>query len=312
MSTDRDVDRIVRSWLDEGVTTLPDRVLDNVLDQVPATPQRRAWWPARRFRDMNTNARYLSAVAAVAVVAVIGVLALPRLGDIGGPSSTPTPSPTPSPSPTPTPTASPSPSPTGGPGAVHDGPLAPATYTIGPAGPESFMACAAPTGCTNTVAVELTVPDGWSGVGNDSIWLTDGGNEPPAGAGLLFVRGADLYVDPCGAEPGTIKVGPKVEDFAEALAAHPVLDVTTPVDVTLAGHSGRYVDLQVPSDLAACSVYRPWEPGLFAQGPSQRWHLWILDVAGERLVVQSTDYTGTTAENQASLQAIVDSIKITN
>ena len=49
MSTDRDTTRIVRSWLEEGVTALPDRVLDTVLDQVPATPQRRSWWPARRF-----------------------------------------------------------------------------------------------------------------------------------------------------------------------------------------------------------------------------------------------------------------------
>ena len=28
MSSDRDTTRIVRSWLDEGVTALPDRVLD--------------------------------------------------------------------------------------------------------------------------------------------------------------------------------------------------------------------------------------------------------------------------------------------
>ena len=49
MSTDRDVERIVRSWMDEGVTALPDRVLDAVLDQLPATPQRRAGWLARRF-----------------------------------------------------------------------------------------------------------------------------------------------------------------------------------------------------------------------------------------------------------------------
>ena len=49
MSTDRDTTRIVRSWLEEGVTALPDRVLDAVLDQVPATSQRRSWWPAWRF-----------------------------------------------------------------------------------------------------------------------------------------------------------------------------------------------------------------------------------------------------------------------
>ena len=49
MSTDRDTTRIVRSWLEEGATALPDRVLDAVLDQVPATSQRRSWWPAWRF-----------------------------------------------------------------------------------------------------------------------------------------------------------------------------------------------------------------------------------------------------------------------
>ena len=53
MSTDRDVTRIVRSWLEEGATALPDRVLDAVLDQVPATPQRRPWWPAWRINEMN-------------------------------------------------------------------------------------------------------------------------------------------------------------------------------------------------------------------------------------------------------------------
>ena len=54
MSTDRETTRVVRSWLDEGVTKLPDRVLDAVLDQVPATPQRRSGWSAWRSYRMNT------------------------------------------------------------------------------------------------------------------------------------------------------------------------------------------------------------------------------------------------------------------
>jgi hypothetical protein len=57
MSTDRDTTRIVRSWLEEGVTALPDRVLDAVLDQLPATPQRRAAWPVRRLLDMHIPMR---------------------------------------------------------------------------------------------------------------------------------------------------------------------------------------------------------------------------------------------------------------
>ena len=89
MSTDRDVTRIVRSWLEEGVTALPDRVLDTVLDQLPATPQRRAWWPARRLREMNNLAKLAIAAAAVVVVAIVGINLLPttrrRLAALEGP-----------------------------------------------------------------------------------------------------------------------------------------------------------------------------------------------------------------------------------
>jgi hypothetical protein len=96
MSTDRDVERIVRSWLDEGVNVLPDRVLDFVLDQVPATPQRRASWLARRFPIMTNAMRIAVAAVAVIVIAILGVSLLYK-GGVGGPSATATPSPTASP-----------------------------------------------------------------------------------------------------------------------------------------------------------------------------------------------------------------------
>ena len=41
MSTDRDTTRIVRSWLQTDEHESADRVLDAVLDQLDATPQRR-------------------------------------------------------------------------------------------------------------------------------------------------------------------------------------------------------------------------------------------------------------------------------
>ena len=91
MSTDRDVERIVRSWMDEGVNVLPDRVLDAVLDRVPATPQRRASWLAWRFPPMNTYARLGLIAAAVLAVAIVGIGFFGKSLNVG-----PAPSPTPS------------------------------------------------------------------------------------------------------------------------------------------------------------------------------------------------------------------------
>ena len=58
MSTDRDITRIVRSWLRTDEHESADRVLDAVLDRLDTTPQRRAtWWPAWRFPEMNNTAK---------------------------------------------------------------------------------------------------------------------------------------------------------------------------------------------------------------------------------------------------------------
>ena len=189
MSTDRDVTRIVRSWLDEGVTALPDRVLDTVLDQVPATPQRRAWWPARRFVDMNSLAKIAVAAAAVIVVAFVGIRLLPGQGNTGASL----PSPSSSPSETPSPSALPSPSPSPSPALFPSGPLPAGSYTIQPfVGPGGL--CVGQAGCTeagaedDSIRVTVTVPDGWAGF-ECAIVPSVESYPPPGGGGLLFSAG---------------------------------------------------------------------------------------------------------------------------
>ena len=174
-------------------------------------------------------------------------------------------------------------------------------------------------GCTETPADDtirftMTTPDGWNAFGP---WVVFEDNQPPSGAGTAFIRGASLLTDPCKFGTPWIPVGPTVADFVDAVAKHPLLDTTKPVDVTLAGYSGKYFELHVPADISKCDnepggppQYRPWEPGIYAQGPSQRWHQWVLDVDGVRVVIQSFDYPGTPAARRAELQAIVDSIQI--
>ena len=310
MSTDRDVTRIVRSWLEEGVTTLPDRVLDAVLDQLPATPQRRFLWPARRFQQMNNYVKFAAAAAAVALVAIVGVQLLPgdgRSGSVPNPSTSPSTPPSPGASPTAPPSASNVP--TEFPGELQAG-----TYTVAPFAAVGTGICypLPQPGCTETAAddtirVTVTVPDGWSGI-DTAIWLEE--NKPPSGAALGFGRGAWLLSDPCKPVDADIPVGTSVSDFVDAIAQHPVLDTTTPIDTTLGGYSGQSFDLLFPADLSTCPQYRPWEPGIYAQGPGHRWHLWVLDVDGVRVVVQSMDYAGTSDQRRTELQAMVDSIRI--
>jgi hypothetical protein len=94
MSQERDVTRIVRSWIREDQHESADRILGVVLDRLDTTPQRRSWWPAWRSNRMNTYAKLIAAAAAVLVVAFAGFQLLPRSGGVGGdPTNAPSPSP---------------------------------------------------------------------------------------------------------------------------------------------------------------------------------------------------------------------------
>ena len=116
-----------------------------------------------------------------------------------------------------------------------------------------------------------------------------------------------------------IPTGTTVDEFVTALVDHPDLDVTSPVDVTLGGFSGKYLELRAPANTttdelgpepSGCNYYFVWEPGIYAQGPNALWRIWVLDVDGIRVVVRSDTFPGTTPQVQAQLQAIVDSIQI--
>jgi len=91
MTTDPQLERIVRSWLEPGLTTLTDDVLDAVMNQLPATPQRRRWSPARRVSDMSAFAKFAVAAAAVLAVALVGYNLLAPGGASGLPSGLPEP-----------------------------------------------------------------------------------------------------------------------------------------------------------------------------------------------------------------------------
>jgi hypothetical protein len=92
MTTQRDPDRLLELFLDEGPEVLPDRVLDDVRDDIHRIHQRAAFGLWRFF----TMRSYLAAAAvALIVVAGGGILWANRNSFTG--SSTPSPTATPSP-----------------------------------------------------------------------------------------------------------------------------------------------------------------------------------------------------------------------
>jgi len=106
MSRDHDpFTHAIEAWLDNSDEHEdPETVLDRVITRLDATPQRPAWWPARRTGFTNSTVRFALAAAAVLVIAVVGIGLLAGDGpNLGGPGpAQPTPSPTPLPTPVPT------------------------------------------------------------------------------------------------------------------------------------------------------------------------------------------------------------------
>jgi hypothetical protein len=310
MSTDRDVTRIVRSWLEEGVTALPDRVLDTVLDQLPATPQRRALWPTWRLRQMNTPLRLAVAAVAVVAIAVIGINILPRNGGVAGPGATASPSPTSNPSPT----AIPSPSPSGSAtvlGAADLGrSLGAGTYQV-----------QAPFGKPFTI----TLADPWTLKSLAEGDITFSKSTPANGTAWFRVNLIEnVFADPCHSASGPISppVPSTVDGVVTALANMPGFNTTPALDVAVGGFAGKGFDISnsIKTDTAGCSGGQMLPLWTFRGGASSaatnggaRAQMWVLDVGGTPVVIDGGVPVQPPAEGYIEIAiemgSIADSIK---
>jgi len=300
MSTDRDMTRIVRSWLRTDEHESADRVLDNVLGLLDATPQRRSWWPARRIADMNNNAKIAIAAAAVVVVAVIGYNLLPGRGGVGGPGISPSPSPDATPSPAPSPT------------------IAVAFPPVGP------LAVGRHTFTEDDLEFSLAISSsGWvsRGYGADIRGgnIKKGSFEQPDSAWVLIWSIDGVYDDPCGQVAGPVLSG-NPADLAAAVAGLPAATATGPSDMTIGGYPAKHVTLVYGAD-AGCapSSYYPWYNDLAcgADAPCSRWlsainstlRAWIVDVNGTHFWIEAETYEGASPELDQELREMVDSIQ---
>lgn len=246
---------------------------------------------------MNTQLRIAAAVAAVVVLALIVVNLVPKTVGVGGPST---------PAPTATPVQTPSPAPSATPGALGVGeglvPVAPGTYVAA----DPFL-----------LRVTFTVPAGWEGnIGGPYAVFLQQAQGPGAVSFSIFEK---VYADPCHYK-GLLDPlpGPSVDDLATALSKVPGLGNPKPTDVTVAGYKGKQLTMTAPASFKGCTLtpdgaFRIWQLPLGATNdmtPGERDHVWILDVGGQRLVIDAPQPADETAAEAAEVQGVLDSIHL--
>jgi hypothetical protein len=92
MTHDRQLEKLVRSWLGNGSADLPSHVLEAVARQLPMTGQRRQTWLAGRFRPVRATRGVAVLAAAVLLLVAIGLgLIATNVGNTPEPEGTPLP-----------------------------------------------------------------------------------------------------------------------------------------------------------------------------------------------------------------------------
>jgi hypothetical protein len=228
MTHDRDIERLVSHWLDDGPSQVPDRVIDEMADRIGRQRQRPAWRFPWKELTMRPQAFAAAALAAVVVVAVGGFLLLrpsPN-GGIGGSSN-------------------PSPSSVASPAASFP--------SVEPSASQIASARFRP-------AVVVTTPARWTANDGDRTFLLDppaGG--PVAGRSIGLMSGPFVtFKDPsCGNQPPAA-VGTSVAEVVASVARDPRLVTSSPQPVTIGGMTGQMVDLTVaPTWTGTCE----WSAG---------------------------------------------------
>jgi hypothetical protein len=292
MSTDRDVTRIVRSWLHEDAYEDADRILNLVLDEIDTTPQRSAPWLTRRFPIMNSTFRVGIAAVAVVIAAILGFTYLNN--QVGTDSPTPTPSSTAIP--TATPVAIPPLPPWGAPA------LDPGRYTVAVPG-------------STGVTVAFTVGDGWTPGG----WYIM--NPPDFSKQVSFWTVDNVYEDLCDRESlPDPAIGPSVDDLVAALDAQAKTDMSPAVDVELGGFAGKRVTMAA-AETAQCFEIGTLSLTYFVASSNpggvegrELDHnsmdtLWIIDVDGQRVVIATSRVDPEDTDATTTIAGVMDSIE---
>jgi hypothetical protein len=180
-----------------------------------------------------------------------------------------------------------------------------------------------------SLTIVATGPNGWVGYPS---WAMDGPEpvraDAPTGIGISFFSANGVYSDPCHwdvqdtgrADIGDVVVGPTVDDLVAALRANTFYTSSVATPVTVDGYAGQELELQLPDDPFTRCDKEPGDsgghafvfsgPGLYAQGPANRWHLYILDVEGARLIAVILSYAQTPQTDLDLARNVIETLDI--
>ncbi len=171
------------------------------------------------------------------------------------------------------------------------------------------------TGDPEAPLAVFDVPEGYQGR-ESYVWTHDELDLDAHPGQLLYRAPTRVLADPCDADRPSPRLGPTVEDLAEALAAQKRTTTTRPTPVTLGGYRGLYLELTTPegSDVKACAP----KSGMliFEAGPGGERELpfpatdryWILDIEGRRVVVTAMTPAGARSESVERVTDVAEAI----
>lgn len=297
MSADRELTRIVRSWLQTDEHESADRVLDVIIGRLDTTPQRRPFWLAWRSHLMKTTLNLAVGAAVVLAAAVVGINLLPAADRMGGGGAG-------------APSASSSGRPTDSPPSLSDGLR---SVSVG------------------TVSLSLTMPFTWE---THDYYFSKNTVGPQGAEAILFLATFPEGGEPKFATSQASPVAPfiactellgssdraTVDDLAAAVSSVPGTDlVSGPADATVGGQAAKQVVLFVTYsalDVETCG------PGFFyswtADDDGAMWtntipgdtiRVWIVDVDGTLLFIEAETHWNAGSEVNEEIEQIVGSIR---
>jgi hypothetical protein len=183
-----------------------------------------------------------------------------------------------------------------------DAPLAPGTYLL-----DEVQG-------TPTTPILVTVGAGWSTFDNWAI-MKEEPNDRANDMAITFGRPVGVVLDAChpgeGDHPGPLT---SLDGIVTALREQGGwVDVTAPFDISIDGYAGKAFQRATPADLSGCTdgnLTSGEDPAESSYPPGDTETVWVLDLDGTFIVVESRARAAAAAEVHAELAAVLESIRI--